>query len=311
MPRRPAGLGKGLALAIVAHLLLVAALTFSVNWRVSTPEGVEAELWSAVPQIAAPRASPPPPPPPPEAPARSAKPQPAPPPPKAEPQPDAQIAIEKAKRLEDKRKQELAEQAKEAREAKLKKAEQEKALKEKAAQDKAEQAKKLAEQKRKDEAADKLKTEQTAKKRDAAAQAAADKAREDQMQRIAAMAGATGAPTATGNAQQNAGPSADYIGRIKGRIRPNVSFPDNLPGNPAVEVEITVAPDGRIVSSRIVEAQRLPRVGRRGEARHRQDRGAAPRRKRAGRLADDHRLQAARLSSTFRRSEIRPAGAGR
>ena len=138
MPRRPACLGSGLVLAIIAHLLLVAALTFSVNWRVSSPEGVEAELWAAVPQIAAPRpveVEPPPPP------VRVAKPPPAPepvkPPPKAEPLPDAQIAIEKARRLEEKRKKELAEQAREDKEAKK---EAEKLAK----QRKAEQAEKLA-----------------------------------------------------------------------------------------------------------------------------------------------------------------------
>lgn len=252
MPRRPAGLGSGLVLAVIAHLLLVAALTFSVNWRVSSPEGVEAELWAAVPQIAAPRpveVEPPPPP------VRAAKPQPAPEPvkpaPKEQPLPDAQIAIEKAKRLEDKRKKELAEQAREEKEAKK---EAEKLAK----QRQAEQAEKLAEQKRKEQAADKLKTELANKKRAEAAEASLAAEREKQMQRIAGLAGATGAANATGSAAKSAGPSADYIGRIKGRIRPNVSFPDTLPGNPAVEIEITVAPDGRIMSSRIVKASGVP-----------------------------------------------------
>jgi len=251
MPRRPAGLGRGLAMAVIAHLLLVAALTFSVNWRVSSPEGVEAELWAAVPQIAAPRpveVEPPPPPP-----VRTVKPEPEPvkPPPKeAASVPDAQIAIEKAKRLEDKRKKELAEQAREEKAAK----EAEKL----ARQRKAEQAEKLAEQKRKDQAAEKLKAELANKKREAAVEASNAAEREKQMQRIASLAGATGAANATGTALQSAGPSADYIGRIKGRIRPNVSFPDTLPGNPVVEVEITVAPDGRIMSSRIVKASGVP-----------------------------------------------------
>lgn len=252
MPRRPAGLSSGLLLAVIAHLLLVAALTFSVNWRVSSPEGVEAELWAAVPQIAAPRpveVEPPPPP------LRVVKPQPAPepvkPPPKEQPVPDAQIAIEKAKRLEDKRKKDLAEQAREEKEAKK---EAEKLAK----QRKAEQAEKLAEQKRKEQAAEKLKTELATKKRDEAQAAALADAREKQMQRIASLAGATGAANATGTAAQSAGPSADYIGRIKGRIRPNVSFPDTLPGNPLVEIEVAVAPDGRIMSSRIVKPSGVP-----------------------------------------------------
>ena len=56
MPRRPAGMGAGLVLALLAHALLMVALAFSVRWKTSNPAGVEAELWAAVPQIAAPRA---------------------------------------------------------------------------------------------------------------------------------------------------------------------------------------------------------------------------------------------------------------
>jgi colicin import membrane protein len=243
MPRAPAGLGRGLLLALVAHALLIVALSLGVNWRASPPEGVEAELWAAVPQIAAPRAAepePPPPPPPPVKPVPT--PEPVKPVIKEEPAPDAQIAIEKARRLEDKRKKELAEQAAADKLAKQRKEEADKAKTEK-----------LAEQKRKDEA-DKAKAALTAKKQDAALA----KAREAQMQRIASLAGATGDANATGAALQNAGPSASYIGRIKGRIRPNVSFPDTIPGNPKVEVDVRLAPDGRIMSSRIVKGSGVP-----------------------------------------------------
>src|SRR6218665_2474597 len=80
MPPREERMGKPLMLAAAAHLGLVAALALGVNWRASEPEGLQAELWAAVPQVAAPRAptppeptpAPPPPPPPP---------RPAPPPP--------------------------------------------------------------------------------------------------------------------------------------------------------------------------------------------------------------------------------------
>ena len=56
MPRQPRGMGAGLGLALLAHALLIVALAFGVNWRSHEPEGVEAELWSAVPQFEAPRA---------------------------------------------------------------------------------------------------------------------------------------------------------------------------------------------------------------------------------------------------------------
>jgi colicin import membrane protein len=230
LPRRPAGLGRGLLLALLAHGLLIAALSLGVSWRASPPEGIEAELWAAVPQIAAPRAAEPEPPPPPPPMKPAPTPEPVKPVIKEEPVPDAQIAIEKAKRLEDKRKKEVTEKAAADKLAKQRKEEADQA-----------KADKLAEQKRKDEAAKKQ-------------EAALAKAREAQMQRIASLAGATGDANATGTALQNAGPSASYIGRIKGRIRPNVSFPDTIPGNPKVEVDVRLAPDGRIMSSRIVKA---------------------------------------------------------
>jgi colicin import membrane protein len=120
MPRPPRGMGPGLVLALLVHVLLVAALAFSVNWHASSPAVAEAELWAAVPQVAAPRAvevTPPKPVPQPI--------KPPPPTPRAEPEPqkvpDASIAIEKAKREEAKR-----EQLKEKEEAALKKKEAEK-----------------------------------------------------------------------------------------------------------------------------------------------------------------------------------------
>lgn len=237
LPSTSAGLGRGLLLALLAHGLLIAALSLGVSWRVSPPEGIEAELWAAVPQIAAPRAAEPEPPPPPAA-KPVPTPQPVKPVVKEEPVPDAQIAIEKAKRLEDKRKKDLAEKAAADKLAKQRKEDADKA-----------KAEKLAEQKRKDES-DKARAAWLAKKQEAALAAA----REAQMQRIASLAGATGDANATGSALQSAGPSASYIGRIKAKIRPNVSFPDTIPGNPKVEVDVRLAPDGRIMSSRIVKA---------------------------------------------------------
>ena len=54
-PRQPPGMRSGLALAVLAHVLLIIALAWSVNWKSSEPEGIVAELWSALPQTAAPR----------------------------------------------------------------------------------------------------------------------------------------------------------------------------------------------------------------------------------------------------------------
>ena len=62
-PRANGGLPRAATLALLAHVLLVIALSLGVSWRSTEPAGIEAELWAAEPQAAAPRAEPPPPPP--------------------------------------------------------------------------------------------------------------------------------------------------------------------------------------------------------------------------------------------------------
>lgn len=230
IPRNPDGLGRGLGLALLAHALLIVALAFSVNWRSSNPAGVEAELWAAVPQIAAPRAAEPEPTPPPQ----PKKVDPPPPPPKVEPVqkvPDAQIAIEKAKREEEKRKEE--------------------AKREEQQRQKDEAQRKQAELDKKKEAAEQ-------QKRAAAEAAAAEKRREDQLKRLAGIAGATGEPNSTGTAARTAGPSATYAGRIKARIMPNIVFGDTIAGNPQATVEVKAGPDGTIIGKKLLKSSGVP-----------------------------------------------------
>lgn len=230
IPRNPDGLGRGLAMALGVHALLLIAIAFGVSWRSSNPAGVEAELWAAVPQIAAPKPVAPEP-----TPQPVKKPEPPPPPPKAETpkQDDAQIAIEKAKREEQKRKEEQ-----QRRDEELKR-------------QKEEQQRKLAE-------AEKLKKEQAdQKKREAADAAAAEKRRQEQLQRMAALAG-DGAPNSTGTAAKTAGPSASYAGRIKARILPNIVFPDSVDGNPQATVEVKAGPDGTIIGRRLLKSSGVP-----------------------------------------------------
>ena len=59
-PPKAKGMGRAIALAVVAHLLLVAALTLGVQWKRDAPATtVEAELWSAVPLSLIPISRPP------------------------------------------------------------------------------------------------------------------------------------------------------------------------------------------------------------------------------------------------------------
>ena len=48
------GSGRAIVLAVVMHLLLGALLFFGIRWQSSAPAVIQAELWSATPQTAAP-----------------------------------------------------------------------------------------------------------------------------------------------------------------------------------------------------------------------------------------------------------------
>lgn len=232
-PQRPGGMGRGAMMALLIHGGLLVALAFGVNWRSSEPTGTSAELWAAVPQVAAPAAVTPPPPPP--MPKVEPKPEPKVEPPPAPPKPDtrdADIALEKQKAAEKEKREELEREKLERQKAE--KLEREKA--EKLERDKAEK-----------------------EKRDAAAEAErVAKLREDNLKRMQGMAGATGAPQSTGTAQRDAGPSASYAGKIIARVRPNIVLTESVPPTLRAEVEVRAAPDGTITGRRLIKSSGNP-----------------------------------------------------
>jgi colicin import membrane protein len=228
-PPRQESWGVGTTMSLVAHALLVAGLVWGVHWRSkSEPEGVAAELWSAVPQVSAPPPTPavePPPPPPPPKPAPV---EPAPPPPAVQ-QKAPDIVTEQEKKRKERE-----------REEQLEKDKAEKAAAQKAAEDKAAQEKAKAD-------ADKQKQLEAQK---------VAKLRQEQLNR---MMGQLGAPAnSTGTATQTSGPSASYAGRIKARVRPNIVFSDSLPDNPAAEVQVTLGADGTVIGRRITKSSGVP-----------------------------------------------------
>lgn len=241
-PQRPGGLGRGALLAIAAHVGLIIALAIGVNWRASEPAGVSAELWAQVPQVAAPKV---------EAPVPEPNPEPTPPPPKpavAEPPPppparDAEIALE-----EQKKKQAAEQRARELAAEEKRKAE--------AAERREKEQRELAEAKKKKAEAEERERIAEAKRQKAEEEAQAKRIEEQRkanLERMLGQAGGTGAPTATGQAARDAGPSASYAGRIVARIRPNIVLVDNIPGNPMAAVEVRAAPDGTIIGRRLLK----------------------------------------------------------
>jgi colicin import membrane protein len=261
-PTPPARL-RAIALAVLAHVLLIVALTWGVHWKTSTDQpAVQAELWAAVPQQAAPRADPPPEPTPPPPPV-VAPPPPPPPPPVRQAEPDtreADLAIEREKkRLEKERKEreqlqerqrlekERKEQERKAQELKDKEKQREKERLEKERQEK---DKRLAEEKKQKEAEAKRKQEAIEKANAQAAEAR----RQENLRRMQGLAGATGAENATGTALRDAGPSGSYGGRVAAKVKPHIVYPDAVAGNPRAEVEVRAAPDGTITSTRLVQS---------------------------------------------------------
>ena len=281
-PPRPGGTGRSLALALLAHGLLLLALTWGIQWnRQAENQSVTAELWSALPQEAAPALQAPEPPPPEPTPAPApvppepepvkSTPQPRPAPPAPTEKAEADIALQNEKALKEKKQREekLREEKAQKEKDRKEKERKEKELKDKAEKLKAEQEredkerekKKLAEKAKAEEKAkqlaqDKKRAEEKAKK-EAQAKAEEEKRSEAQRQenirRMQGMAGASGSDDAKGTALKASGPSAGYAGRIRARIKPNITFNDDLDGNPKAEVEVRVAPDGTILSSKLIQ----------------------------------------------------------
>jgi len=282
----------GIALTLVAHGALLAALAYGVNWRQHQVNTVSAELWSSVPKVArlstepdsgSPELTPPPPPvpapPPPPAPApRPAPPPPAPRPAITAPSP-ADIAIERARKKAEQQARDQAAAKEKAAKAEKERAAQDKLAKEKqardklakAAQEKAAQEKAVQEKAAQDKLAkDKAAKDKAAQEREAKAEAArVQQLRSENLARMQGQLGGgktagtphtSGSPTGSsgGTAAQASEPSAGYAGRIRAYLRPKIHFTETVTGNPKAEVEVRLAIDGTIISRRLVKSSGLP-----------------------------------------------------
>lgn len=203
--RADPGKGKAIALTVLMHVLLVAALFIGVRWQNRGPESVEVEVWRAPPApTPEPKAEPPPikppppvvetpPPPPPPKPdiaVKPTKPEPKTPEP-AKPSPPPRPNFDEAMRRE------------------MAQLDRDKALQEKL--------------RRADQEAQALKQAQ-------ADQASAARARG----------------------------LADYVAKIKGKIRGNVVLPPALAGNPESVFEVVQLPSGEVLSVKLKKSSGNP-----------------------------------------------------
>lgn len=218
------GFLRAFGLAIIAHALLVAALTWGVSWRHDAVElTAEAELWAQVPVQAAPKLveAPPPQPPVVEKPVEVA------------PKPvDPEIVTQREKQRLLAEKKLIDEQKKEQK------------------KQKEQEAQKLADAAKRKEAQARLEAQkQDDQKREAQ--------RQENIKRMAGLAGATGSSTATGTAQQSAGPSSSYQGKIQASIYPNIVFTEDISGNPVALVEVQAESNGTIKSRKLIKSSGL------------------------------------------------------
>ena len=231
--------GPGLWLALGVHGLLLLALALSMNWKMSDPAPVEAEVWSEIPRVAG-GAAPPPPPPPREQPVVRRAPEPvkaADPEPEPRRAPDLVIAKTPPKKAEPRKPEPKPEPKPQAKPEVAKKPEPQKPEPRKDAP-KAEAVAKPS------------KATDPASRSLSAAELEAQ--RQANLQRMmSSLGGGSGGP---GAAARSTGPSAGYAGRIIARIKPNIVFTESLNGNPQAVVEVRCAPDGRIMSRRLVSS---------------------------------------------------------
>ncbi|MES2025322.1 MAG: cell envelope integrity protein TolA [Pseudomonadota bacterium] len=245
VPKEP-GRWRAIILATAVHVALLVFFWIGIDWQSETPVAVKAEIWDMQAKEAAPL--------PPE-PEPTPQPKPEPKPivkeiPKAEPikpePPKVDIALEKEKkRKEQERKDKLAEE------------EKEKKLKQKAEQDKQDKldkqlADKKAEQQKKADA-DKKRLQD---KRD---QELSDKRRAEELSRMTGAIGSGGSGQAA-KSQSSGRADGAYADKIRAKIRSNTVFnvPSDLNGNPQVEYDVELLPDGSLRGLRLRKSSGLP-----------------------------------------------------
>lgn len=244
VPKEP-GRWRAITLAAAVHVALLVFFWIGIDWQSATPVAVKAEIWDLQAKEAAPLPLEPEP-----------TPQPKPEPivkeePKAEPikpePPKVDIALEKEKkRKEQERKDKLAEEDKE------------KKAKQKAEQDKQD---KLKEQEAEKKKVEQQKKADADKKRlqDKRDQELSDKRRAEELSRMTGAIGSGGSGQAA-KSQGSGRADGAYADKIRARIRSNTQFmvPAELSGNPPVEYEVELLPDGSLRGLSLRKSSGLP-----------------------------------------------------
>ena len=136
-------------------------------------------------------------------------------------------------------------------------AEQKEAAKAKKEQEQREQTQRKAEEdKRKAEEA-KRKAEEEKRKAEEAKEA--EDMRQQQVTRLKSLGASTSGPTEANQEVKGGGkPSDSYLGRLRARVKPNITFSDaqkqSIDGNPTAEVEVFCSPSGQIIGMKLTQS---------------------------------------------------------
>jgi len=212
---------RAFAYSLLAHLGLLAFLMIGINWRTSTPAGVEVELWDA------------------SVPTEVVK----------EPELKTEVKEEAADIALKKKKLEKEPPKKEVVKETPKPPPPVKAPAPKEAAKKVEPPKKVEPVKAPAPAA------KAPSAAEAKANAAAEKIRADQLARLRAAAGAEGGSGGTSGAGVGGGGNAPpgWTDKVIKKVKPLIVFnPESVSGNPAAVIKVTLAPDGAILSTSIL-----------------------------------------------------------
>lgn len=252
VPQEP-GRWRAIALAVAVHAALFAFLWIGIRWQSETPVAIEAEVWDMQTKDAAPKQAEPEPLPEPE-PARKPVPEPE-PVAKPEPKPAVKAPVEKPDIAleQERKKKEKAKREEEERLARLKEEKEQAEKEKKALAEKEKKEKQLALEKekatlekQKAELARKEKAEAEKKREEAQWAKLQAQMRKDAQKNFAGPAGSGGTGTAAKSQGMRGDPS--YAGKVAAKIKSNTAFaiPPDLQGNPAVEYDVQLFPDGSL-----------------------------------------------------------------
>ncbi|MBB4516562.1 cell envelope integrity protein TolA [Paraburkholderia fungorum] len=231
-PPRARGIWLAFLLALTTHALLALFLFNGIRWQSRTPARADAQLWSAVPDMAPPHPQAPP------APAQLI------PPPTHDEQADITL------RERQRRKQVAAPRAAPTKpERQTAGQQQQSQLKREQAEQPLTTAQRMAEQQRE------LDVKQMSQMSREQAKQAAEQERTARLAALQAMAAeqpsAKGGLANRGTGSGGTAPSADYADRVRQRVRPNIIAPGAIEGNPVTVIAVRLRPGGVLLGATI------------------------------------------------------------